>query len=246
MADVRAYYKTDVGYFDNPKIAPLVEDHPRSVVLHQRAIAYCAQHLTDGQFPIRLVARLACASYCGSHCDGQCDFCLLAQCGLVVSLAGGRAELHDYLEHNRSAADAKRLKNAGQKGAAARWTKTSDANGNAKANGQRERKRDSGSAPRKRGHRIDPDFAVTDDMTAWAKSNGLDHLNLEAVTEEFVDYWLGATKNAAKVDWVATWRNWVRRQAERAPRAAKGGRAGDVDYDAWDRHNAAMKAKGLA
>ena len=28
--------------------------------------------------------------------------------------------------------------------------------------------------------------------------------------EKFADHWHAATKNAAKLDWLATWRNWVR------------------------------------
>ena len=68
MADKRAYFKVDVGYFDNPKVADLVEDEPRAVLLHLRAIAYCAQHLTDGRFPMRLVMRMACASQYDLQC----------------------------------------------------------------------------------------------------------------------------------------------------------------------------------
>lgn len=140
--DKRAYYKTDVGYFDNPKIADLVEDNPRAVILHQRAIAYCAQHLTDGKFPVRLVMRMACAS----HSDLQC----LLDRGLIHTVSDTEAEVHDYLEHQRSAAAVKKAKVAGQKGAAARWDTGADANrnanriakGNATPNSQRERKRD--------------------------------------------------------------------------------------------------------
>lgn len=154
MADIRAFFNVDVGYFDNPKLADLVEDRPRAVILHLRAIAYCAQHLTDGIFPVRLVARLACASLCDSHCDGQCDpqcdLAALAQCGLVRVLDESRAEVHDYLEHQRSAEQANRRKTAGQKAAAARWSKTGDANGNAnriadrtaKGNTKKERKKE--------------------------------------------------------------------------------------------------------
>ena len=65
-----------------------------------------------------------------------------------------------------------------------------------------------------RATRIDPDFTVTDDLRAWAKAKNLDYLDLDAVTEHFVDYWLGKSgKDATKTDWVATWRNWVRRES---------------------------------
>lgn len=123
MADKRAFFNVDVGYFDNPKVADLVEDNPRAVILHLRAIAYCAQHLTDGIFPMRLVMRLACGS--------QCDLDLLVQCGLVRVLDDTAAEIHDYLKHQRSAEQAGKAKAAGQRAAEARWAKERDASGNA-------------------------------------------------------------------------------------------------------------------
>lgn len=62
--------------------------------------------------------------------------------------------------------------------------------------------------------RIDPDFVVTDELREWAKEKNLDYLDLDAITEHFVDYWLGKSgKDGAKADWVATWRNWIRREA---------------------------------
>ena len=82
MADARLFAKFDLGYFDNPKIADFVEDHPRVIFLHQRAFLYCRQHLTDGEFPVRLVARMVCATYCGSQCDAECDYCRGVQSGL--------------------------------------------------------------------------------------------------------------------------------------------------------------------
>ena len=70
---------------------------------------------------------------------------------------------------------------------------------------------------RKRGTRIPDDFAVTDDMRSWAHANGVGHLPLEAITEEFFDYWRGvAGAKGVKLDWFATWRNWIRRKADDA------------------------------
>lgn len=72
------------------------------------------------------------------------------------------------------------------------------------------------TAPRKRGARIDPDFVVTDDMRQWAKDNDFGHLDLDALTEEFVDFWIGvAGSKGTKLDWVATWRNRVREVSKR-------------------------------
>ncbi len=51
-------------------------------------------------------------------------------------------------------------------------------------------------------------------MVTWARENapGIDH---RAVTERFVDYWRGMSgAKGVKLDWVATWWNWLRRESE--------------------------------
>ncbi len=84
-----------------------------------------------------------------------------------------------------------------------------------------------------RATRIPEPFTVTPDMVIWARENtpGLDH---RAVTERFVDYWRAvAGKNGTKLDWTATWRNWLRREAEstRTTRPADGPRPGASVWD---------------
>ncbi|WP_146252002.1 hypothetical protein [Xylanimonas oleitrophica] len=66
----------------------------------------------------------------------------------------------------------------------------------------------------KRGTRIPDPFPVTTEMVAWARAEcpGLDH---KRVTDAFVDYWRAKPGHQGiKLDWVATWRNWLRREAE--------------------------------
>jgi len=68
-----------------------------------------------------------------------------------------------------------------------------------------------------RGTRIPDDFAITDEMRAWGRDN-FPGINGEAVTAEFIDYWRGVPgQRGVRVDWIATWRNSVRRAAERQP-----------------------------
>lgn len=68
--------------------------------------------------------------------------------------------------------------------------------------------------PTVRGTRVPHDFSVTDDMRSWAREKSLDYLDLDTITESFVDYWQArAGKDATKTDWVATWRNWIRRES---------------------------------
>jgi len=74
---------------------------------------------------------------------------------------------------------------------------------------------DAGPAKSKsRGTRIPEPFTVTPEMVEWARREcpGLNH---KAITERFVDYWRGvAGSKSVKLDWPATWRNWMRREAE--------------------------------
>lgn len=63
-------------------------------------------------------------------------------------------------------------------------------------------------APKARPTKKPPsDFSITPDMSAWATVNGI--CNLQAETEAFKDHEFAT----AKTDWVATWRNWMRRAA---------------------------------
>jgi hypothetical protein len=64
--------------------------------------------------------------------------------------------------------------------------------------------------PSKRATRLSEDFVVPDEWKTWAKVNRPD-LNINLVADTFVDYWISrADAGAAKTNWLATWRNWVR------------------------------------
>ncbi len=66
-------------------------------------------------------------------------------------------------------------------------------------------------APRKRGTRIPEPFLLTAEMRRWG-ADEVPGLDLDQHTREFVDHWRAASgQNAVKVDWVATWRNWMRK-----------------------------------
>lgn len=68
--------------------------------------------------------------------------------------------------------------------------------------------------PRRRGTRIPDDFAVTDDMAAWGRRE-FPHIDGRRQTELFVDHWRAQPgQRGVKLDWVATWRNWIRKADE--------------------------------
>jgi hypothetical protein len=92
-------------------------------------------------------------------------------------------------------------------------------------------KKTSSSSTAKRGTRIPDDFAVTDDMVAWCRQEcpGVDG---RRETQKFVNYWMAKSgSGATKLDWPATWKNWMLTAADRiGTRASPPLKAGHVPY----------------
>ena len=61
-----------------------------------------------------------------------------------------------------------------------------------------------------RGSRLPTDFEIPDDWVSFCQTERPD-LQAHKVFDNFKDYWLAAPKGT-KLDWSATWRNWVRGQ----------------------------------
>lgn len=69
-----------------------------------------------------------------------------------------------------------------------------------------------------RGTRIPDGWMPSQDAIDSMKSE-CPNVDLEAEHRKFVDYWTAKSgKDATKLDWDATWRNWIRRAAESSPR----------------------------
>ncbi|NID06629.1 hypothetical protein HBF26_17170 [Luteibacter jiangsuensis] len=85
----------------------------------------------------------------------------------------------------------------------------------------------SSEASPKRGKRLPDDWQPSPALIAWA---GSDHpqVDLRIEVPKFCDYWHDkAGKDATKLDWDGTFRNWIRTAAERLPRIG-GGNGGGV------------------
>lgn len=75
------------------------------------------------------------------------------------------------------------------------------------------------SAPKaKRGTRLPADWFLPDDFRAEALRLGLPEHLIDAEAAKMSD-WSRSSKNGAKLDWLASWRNWVRSAIERLPNA---------------------------
>ena len=92
------------------------------------------------------------------------------------------------------------------------------------------------SKPSKRGTRIPTRFTITEEMIQWAVEH-VPGLDLAAETERFIDYWLAVPgSRGIKLDWTATWRNWMRRSHDsgRGPRLNQKINM-PTDKASWDR-----------
>lgn len=108
IRDSRAWASLDVGYFDNPKVVDALDASSTAVCMHIASILYCAQHLTDGHAPVKMLQRKT-----GGTAD---DVALICDAGLwhepghdcpeCPQPAEGRVYVHNFLEHNRSEAEA--------------------------------------------------------------------------------------------------------------------------------------------
>lgn len=63
-----------------------------------------------------------------------------------------------------------------------------------------------------RASRLPNDFVVPSDWRAWAVTDSpLNPSQVDREAETFVDYWRSKSgRDATKLDWQATWRNWIR------------------------------------
>lgn len=92
---------------------------------------------------------------------------------------------------------------------------------------EREREREkepldkSSGGAAKRGTRLKSDFVVPSEWRTWAAQElGLSRSAVDTEAAKFVDYWHAKSgKDATKLDWQATWRNWCRNI--RQPRPAR-------------------------
>ena len=77
-------------------------------------------------------------------------------------------------------------------------------------------------APAARGKRLNTDWKPNESLLAWARDKRPD-LAIHDTIESFVDYWTAkAGASATKLDWDATFRNWVKNEKRTNNGAATG------------------------
>lgn len=75
----------------------------------------------------------------------------------------------------------------------------------------------------RRGSRLSEDWYPSEQDTAFAAGEGLSFDAVEREIERFRDYWIAQPgQKGVKLDWSATWRNWIRRATEQRKTVTSG------------------------
>lgn len=80
----------------------------------------------------------------------------------------------------------------------------------------------------RRGSRLATDWQPGEPDRDFAAGKGFSPPGIDRMAEKFRNYWTAKSGSAAtKIDWAATWRNWVLEEADRRPPTTSGGRQVD-------------------
>jgi hypothetical protein len=110
-----------------------------------------------------------------------------------------------------------------------------------------------------RGTRIDPTWSPSDADRSLGREEGFSDTEINREALRFRDYWSGrAGSGGVKLDWAATWRNWIRTSGEKlgkTPKAPGNGgeavgsgflaKAGSNELEAWDAFGKREKGKSF-
>lgn len=216
------WFKVDDGFAFHPKA---IMAGNAALGLWVRAGAWCGANLTDGALPRHMIGTFGAQAR---------DAKKLVAVGLWVETETGY-QFHEWNEMQPSKAEVERERAANRK-RQQEWrdrkrNATTDdvthtvtnrgANGSPTRPDPTTKEEAKASSPRKRGTRIPDDFTVSPEMREWFTAN-CPNVDGRLETEKFINYWQAKSgRDATKIDWPATWRNWMLNAQERAPRAGK-------------------------
>ena len=247
--DDRLYAKFTLDFADHHKILPLSDAAFRCLI---EATLWSRKQLTNGLLPRSFALVRWSLDVLNELSTNDPLKPSLVECpeGWII---------HDFALHQATKEELETLsavrKRAGQAGgkasAQARRSKRqanaqASAEPNGKQNQARDRDRDreelttdvvssraaQAQPTKKRATRIAADWMPDQPVIEAMKAERPD-VDLEAEHRKFIDYWLGKSGQAAtKVDWNATWRNWIRNA--RGGTATNGTRLVGADKKAMD------------
>ena len=225
MARLRGelFARLSLDYFDHPKIMALSAE---AIVAHLEMIVYSRKYRTDGAVPMRFAMRFASQVLDELASNDP-------ESPSIIRHDDGSLTIHGYADMQETAAqiDERRQarREAGRAGAQARWRKdgTPDGKRHSKPHGKRDGKKMAETetetetevtppkAPQggqRKGTRLAADWMPTKELVQQMRQE-CPSVDLEAEHRIFVDYWIAQPgQKGVKVDWPATWRNWMRRK----------------------------------
>lgn len=92
-----------------------------------------------------------------------------------------------------------------------------------------EEKEEANASSKKRGSRLPAGWRLPSAWGVWAMEQGLSEVCVRREAEKFSDYWVSVPgQKGVKLDWEATWRNWVRKAVSDRSRSTSriGGNSG--------------------
>lgn len=182
-----AWFKVDDNLSTHMKV---VSAGNEAMGLWVRAGSWAAQHMTDGFVPSQVLPLFAAPTELAQT---------LVDCGLWLESDGGWV-FNDWLEFQPS-----REQVLGERSASRDRVR--------RARERQAEQRTGVAEPKAKATRLPKDFTVTVEMREWAVQK-FPTVPVDKSTESFVDYWQAKSRDNTKLDWVATWRNWIRRDHE--------------------------------
>lgn len=258
--DDRLYAKFTLDFPDHPKIAPLSDAAYRALTemtIYSRRMltdGFISKRLVGSKgeagakWSLQVVSEL-CAN------DDEHPSLIEEANGYLLHDFAQHQTTKDDLESRRAVREAAGRRGGIASGKARRSKGEANASQsverNAKQNEHRDRDRDrektmetyvgnssieappkKTATPATRGTRLPPDWVPPPDVIAQMRDDH-PHVDLKAEHAKFVDYWRGVpSARGCKADWVATWRNWIRRAAEQQHPRTNGGHVSTVDNKA--------------
>ncbi|GAA1788104.1 hypothetical protein [Agromyces lapidis] len=214
--DDRLYGRFTLDFADSPKIAPLSDQAFRTLVemtLHSRRM------LDDGFVDARIASKKWRKKSIDELCTNDTEKPSL------IRVDGG-FRIHDFEQHQQTRADIEKKREAGRKGGQARAQAHAKADAQAPSKLTTETETETSSSTKKResasrGSRLDPSWLPSAGDVAKIRSECPD-VDPQREHAAFVDYWIAQPgQRGVKVDWSATWRNWMRRKQSDATRGVK-------------------------
>lgn len=216
--DPRLYMTFPIDFDEHPKVEPLSDAAFRTFVAMN---GYSRRQKLDGRIPA-VVARKRW------RVRTLTELVNSDPVRPLVLIDGDAYVIRDYAEHQFTTSDEaelhERKARAGSAGGRAKARAVAGANQPPQQDlagigiGIETTSPDGDVVPRKRATRIPDNFVVDADMAAWARER-CPLVDGRTSTERFINYWSAKSgKDATKLDWPATWRNWLLNDQERLAR----------------------------